>query len=104
MNILVLGILLSALILVLGLLEIALQIRGWLRRRAEISAMSRPSAPPMYAVGSPEYNAQIVDAIRQVNERLASQGKHVPERVAMDIILQQTHGIQEHPGADDETL
>jgi hypothetical protein len=104
MNIVVLGILLGGLIIVLGLLEIALRIRDRLRQRAETSDRARPSAPPMYAVGSPEYNAQIVDAIRQVNERLAPEGKHVPERVAMDIILQQTHGIQEHPGADDETL
>lgn len=40
----------------------------------------------IYAVGSPEYNAQIVAAIHQVNEQLAPTGRQVPERVAIDII------------------
>jgi hypothetical protein len=39
-------------------------------------------------VGSPEYNAQIVTTIRQLNERLEPQGKRVPERTAIEIIKQ----------------
>jgi hypothetical protein len=43
----------------------------------------------VYEIGSPEHNAQIVAALRQVNEQLAPQGKRVPERVAIDVIMSQ---------------
>jgi hypothetical protein len=48
--------------------------------------------PPIYAVGSPEYNAQVISTIHKLNERLAPQGKRVPERAAIDIIQQVTDG------------
>lgn len=46
----------------------------------------------IYAVGSPEDNARVVQVIRQVNERLAQDGRRIPERVALDIIRQRTDG------------
>ena len=50
--------------------------------------MASPEQSAVYEVGSPEYNAQVVSAIRTLNMQLASQGKRVPERVAIDIIHQ----------------
>ena len=80
-----LGLSLIALVVVLViLLEIRLAIR---RRRLRRQHAQQPT---IHAVGSPEYNAQVVDMIRQLNERLAKDGKRVPERVAIDIITQVT--------------
>lgn len=42
--------------------------------------------PPIYEVGSPEYNAQIVAIVQELNARLAPQGKRIPEKTAIDII------------------
>jgi len=71
-------------------LSIPVTIVSWLsQRRRDRAARAYLAQHPQvkgYAIGSPEYNAQIVAAIRQVNERLAPQGKRVPERVAMEII------------------
>jgi hypothetical protein len=51
-----------------------------------------------HAVGSPEYNAQVVEAVRTLNERMNPTGKHAPERVAMDII----QDVTERYGKRDE--
>lgn len=69
-----------------GLYYIRLR-RGRLRKQR-----ATPSQPAIYQVGSPEYNAQVVEAIRSLNERLAPQGKRVPERVAIEIIQQVLEG------------
>ena|SRR5260370_41873559 len=47
-----------------------------------------------YEVGSPEYNAQLAGAIRALNERLATEGKRIPENVTIDIV----HQINEEYG------
>lgn len=53
-------------------------------------ARNVPAQPrPLHAVGSPEYNAQVVAALQQLNERLATQGKRIPERTALEIIQDQ---------------
>jgi hypothetical protein len=74
-------------------LAILVEIVCWLsRRRRDRAARAYLAQHPQgrsYAVGSPEYNAQVVAAIRQVNERLEPQGKRVPERAAMEIITKQ---------------
>jgi hypothetical protein len=51
-----------------------------------------------HPVGSPEYNAQIVEAVRTLNERMSPAGKRVPERVAIDII----QDVTERYGKRDE--
>ncbi|MHB8596729.1 MAG: hypothetical protein ACYDER_07960 [Ktedonobacteraceae bacterium] len=72
-------------------LFIGIGLMTWIKTvRAERRSRSHGNHPPIYAVGSPEYNAQVVAAIRQVNERLAPEGKRVPERTAIDIIRQAT--------------
>ena len=48
----------------------------------------------VYEVGSPEHNAQIIAALRQVNEQLEPQGKRVPERVAIHIIIDELPSIR----------
>jgi hypothetical protein len=40
----------------------------------------------IYAVGSPEYNAQIMAAIHQINAQLAPSGQRVPERIIIGIL------------------
>lgn len=87
---------LLGLLILAAALAVLLAIRSVLRRRT----LRRPHAqqPAIHAVGSPEYNAQIVDALRQVNERLAKDGKRVPERAAIDIITQ----ISTHYGSKPE--
>lgn len=84
--------LILGLILALALLLTAL--RSALRRR-KLRKQGKQQ-PGIYEVGSPEYNAQIVGALRQVNERLALDGKRVPERVAIDII-QKTNDLYGKP-------
>jgi hypothetical protein len=75
-------------IMVIGVL--LAEVLPALRRRR--LRKQRGQQPTIYAVGSPEDNARVVQAIRQVNERLAPEGKRVPERVAIDIIRQRTDG------------
>jgi hypothetical protein len=57
-------------------------------------------APGVYEVGSPEYNAQIIAALRQVNEQLAPQGKRVPERAAIHIIMDEMPSIHTRESED----
>ena len=78
-------------LLVLGLLALIaiLELLTALRRQRR---KRRSQEPPIYAVGSPEDNARVVQAIRKLNEQLAPEGKRVPERVVIDIIRQRTHG------------
>lgn len=96
MTIFLAGTMLGTAIIILGLIEAILELRNWRRRRTKTSAI--PPASPIYEVGSPEYNAQIVDAIHTLNERLAPEGKRVPERVALDIIRQATRMTGEPDG------
>lgn len=93
------GTILGTTIILLGLIEAILELRDWGRRRATKKA--ERTAPPIYAVGSPEYHAQIVAAIREVNKQLAPEGKRVPERDALDI-LRQTIGMTGKPDRDAE--
>jgi hypothetical protein len=53
----------------------------------------------IYAVGSPEFNGQIVAAIHQINQQLAPTGRQVPERVAIDIIAMTQQFVR--PGASE---
>lgn len=73
-------------------LSILITIVSWLsQRRRDKAARAYLAQHPQvkgYALGSPQYNAQVVATIRQINERLAPQGKRVPERAAMEIIKQ----------------
>jgi hypothetical protein len=55
-----------------------------------INNRSAAEQAPIYEVGSPEFNAQIVSAIHALNEQLEPQGKRIPERVAIDIISRTT--------------
>lgn len=70
-----------------ALLELLTALR---RHRLRKQRHSQQQHPPIYAVGSPEDNARVVEVIHQINERLAQDGLHVPERVAIDIILQRS--------------
>lgn len=45
-----------------------------------------PSRPLVYEVGSLASNAQSVSAIHALNERLATEGKHIPEKIARNIV------------------
>jgi len=76
----------APIILVVALLLIIIDVFviPWLRARN--SRAAHRADPPIYAIGSPEHNAQLVEAIHQVNECLAKQGKRVPERAVIDII------------------
>jgi hypothetical protein len=56
------------------------RMRQW--RREHPQSMYSTS----YAVESPEYNAQIVGVIRELNRRLIGQGKRIPEKIAIEII------------------
>jgi hypothetical protein len=47
-------------------------------------------------VGSPEYNAQVAGAIRALNARLATEGKRIPEKTAIEMI-HLTSGEQKTP-------
>lgn len=72
-------------------LALALSIVGgiiflWTGIRRILLRRQARQRPPIHEVGSPEYNAQMVGMIRTLNEQLASQGKRVPERVAMDLL------------------
>jgi len=67
----ILGILLIVLLIGIGLATWAKTVRDERRSHA------RAEHSPVHAIGSPEYNAQFVDAIRQVNERLAPEGKRI---------------------------
>src|SRR5207244_4061959 len=69
--------LMTMLTLLVGLALV--EIRAIVRRRR-----ARAKQPAIYAVGSPEYNQQIIQTLAKVNERLASQGKRVPERAAIE--------------------
>lgn len=62
-----------------------------LAQRQRRLRQQRNQQPQIYEVGSPEYNAQIVGAVRQLNERLAPDGRRIPERVAIEIIEQVTN-------------
>lgn len=73
-------------LLVLGLLALIAILELLTALRRHRLRKQRSQEPPIYAVGSPEDNARIVQAIRQVNERLAPKGQRVPERFAIDII------------------
>jgi hypothetical protein len=55
-----------------------------------INNRSAAEQAPIYEVGSPEFNAQIVSAIHALNDQLEPQGKRIPERVAIDIISRTT--------------
>jgi hypothetical protein len=83
---------LGGILAVLILLAVLVEIVSWLSRRRRDSAtrayLAQHRQGRSYAVGSPEYNAQIVTTIRQLNERLEPQGKRVPERTAIEIIKQ----------------
>jgi hypothetical protein len=80
----------------LVLLAVVQGVRFIMRQRSR--RRNRTSQqPPIYAVGSPEYNAQIVGMIYTLNERLARRGKRIPERVAMDVIQRST-GEEGGPG------
>src|SRR5579872_7291700 len=76
----IVGAFLLLLFAVIGLDAWIKSIRDERRRKAS------GERPHVYAIGSKEHNAQIVKAVRTVNEQLAPQGKRVPERVAIDII------------------
>jgi hypothetical protein len=56
--------------------------------------------PPIYEVGSPEYNAQVISAIHALNEQLAPQGKRIPERAAIDIIHRTVKEYGQPGGSD----
>lgn len=96
MNIFIRGTILGTAQRLLGLIEAILERRNRRRRRTKTSAI--PPVSPIYEVGSPEYNAQIVGVIHTLNERLASEGKRVPERVALDITRQATRLTGEPDG------
>ena len=75
----------------MGMMSFKAWVQSITRRRR-----ARSEQPPIYAVGSPEYNQQIVAALRQVNERLEPQGKRVPERAAIEIIKQHQEESEWH--------
>lgn len=49
-----------------------------------------------YEVGSPEYNAQLIGALRALSERLEAEGKLIPAQTTADIVRQinEEHGQQ----------
>jgi hypothetical protein len=63
-----------------------LLIRRWQARKYQQEHLR----PAVYEVGSPEHAAQIVEAIYTLNRQLASQGKRIPEKTAIQIIQQVT--------------
>ena len=87
-----LGVLLVLLLAMIGL-------DAWIRCiRDERLRSKQGERPSMYAIGSPQHNAQIGEMVRTTNERLAPWGLRVPEKVAMDIIAMETpvtHGPEQ---------
>lgn len=67
-----------------------LELLAALRRYRLRKQRQRQQHHPVYEVGSPEDNARVVQVIHQINERLAQDGQRIPERVAIDIILQRS--------------
>ena len=84
-----LRLLLAGLIALAAFLELLTLVLLALRRKLR---EQRGQQPTIYAIGSPEDNARVVQALRQINERLAQDGRRVPERVAIDIVRQRTDG------------
>jgi hypothetical protein len=85
----------TGILAVLIFIAILIQVLTWLSHRRRDQAarawlVEHPLPGRRYEVGSPEHNAQIVDAVRTINERIAAQGKRIPERTAIDIIRQTT--------------
>lgn len=74
------------LLALMGLGILIAEVLPALRRRKQPGQQ-----PTISEVGSPEDNARVVQAIRQINTRLAQDGKRIPERVAIDIIQQRTN-------------
>ncbi len=83
---------LGGILTTLMLLAVLVEIVSWLsrrrRNRAARAYLVQHRQSRGYAVGSPEYNAQVVQVIHQVNERLAPHGKRLPERAAIEMIRQ----------------
>ncbi len=69
---------------IVGIALFPLWMANWVTRARKQG--TTPLRPAIYEVGSPEYNAQVVGAIRTLNEQLASQGKRIPEKAAIQII------------------
>ena len=47
-----------------------------------------PLPGPAYEVNSPEFNAQVVGMIRELNKRLANKEKHIPVQIIADNVRQ----------------
>lgn len=85
----VIGLVIAAILITTGLLLCSASfLLRWLRDRAARAYLAKHPRPAIYEIGSPEYNAQIVGAIRTLNERIAASGRRVPEKTAIDIIRQ----------------
>jgi hypothetical protein len=80
----------------LALLAVVQGVRFIMRRRSRRRNRTSQESP-VYAVGSLEDNARIVNMIYTLNERLADLGKRIPERAAMDVIQRST-GEEGGPG------
>ena len=84
----ILGGILAALTLLVALAEIVSWLSRSLRDQAAQAYLEQHPMGKSYAVGSPEYNAQVVQVIHQINEQVALQGKRLPERAVIEMIRQ----------------
>jgi len=82
----ILGGILATLLLLAVLAESVSRLSRRRRNRAAQAYLAQHRQNRGYAVGSPEDNAQVVQVIHQINERLTPQGKRLPERVALEMI------------------